>query len=193
MNFEYSYGATPISHDELMDLIPGHLQTQDELNEWEQRNIIEAQKWAFFKKHKNITTIKFCCELHQRMFNHTWKWAGKFRHSNKNIGVAWEQVSTQLKLVLDDVQYQLANDTYQLDEIAMRLHHRLVSVHPFPNGNGRHARLYTDVFLANQKAKKFTWGMYAPEDSTVIRKMYINALREADKGNYKLLSDFVRS
>ncbi len=193
MYFEYAYGATPIDSEEALDLIPSHINTQKELNEWEQRNILEAQKWAFSRKISNMMSIKFCCDLHKRMFNHTWKWAGKFRHTNKNIGVFWEQVPMQLKSLLDDVSYQIDHKIFDIDEIATRFHHRLVSIHPFPNGNGRHARLYTDLILSANNRKRFSWGSHSLDNNTECRKNYIDALRAADQGYYELLLHFTRS
>lgn len=98
----------------------------------------------------------------------------------------------QQKLLLDDVQYQLTNNIYAIDELAARFHHRLVSIHVFPNGNGRHARLYIDTFLMSNGSEKFSWGMLSLAESSYIRKSYINALRAADRGRYDLLYDFVR-
>lgn len=127
------------------------------------------------------------------MFGTTWKWAGKFRHTNKNIGIFWEQIPVQLKLLLDDVIYQVAHDTYSLYEIAIRLHHRLVSIHLFPNGNGRHARLYTDAFLVFNGDSRCTWGSLSVERSAQIRDHYIASLRAVDKGAYNELLTFARS
>lgn len=158
MKLTYPPGATPLNPDEVFDLIPTHISEQNELNEWEQLNILQARKWVFARKRTDILDIQFCQQLHKRMFNETWKWAGKFRKSNKNIGVFWEQVPTQVKLLLDDLKYQLSHSTFPVDEMAARLHHRLALVHPFPNGNGRHARLMADVFLFNQGKKAFSWG-----------------------------------
>ena len=193
MNFDYPYGATPIDLDEAVALIPGHLQTQAELNVWEQKNIIDAQHWAFSRNKSNLLTVTVCRELHKHMFNKTWKWAGKFRHTNKNIGVFWEQISMQLKVLLDDVDFQLKNKSYRLEEIATRLHHRLVAIHAFPNGNGRHGRLYTDMLLVSHGAKKFSWGSALLNENEHARKGYIAALREADKGLFEPLLKFVKS
>jgi Fic-DOC domain mobile mystery protein B len=190
--FKYSKGATPLDPDEAIGLLPKHIATQGQLNEWEQANILDAENLVFARKQSNILTLSFCQKLHKKMFDKTWQWAGQYRHSNKNIGVMWEQVPTQLRLLLDDINFQLEHNTYSLDEIAARFHHRLVFIHPFPNGNGRHARLMTDILLFNGKAKKFTWGQQSLLTNNQTRNDYIDALRAADKGNYDLLLAFVR-
>jgi Fic-DOC domain mobile mystery protein B len=193
VKFTYPPGATPLDPDEAAGLIPSHIVTQSELNEWEQQNILDAQGWSFSRKNSDILRVEYCRALHKKMFDRTWSWAGLFRKSNKNIGVFWEQVPTQLRLLLDDVQYQRDNATYPLDEIAVRFHHRLAWIHPFPNGNGRHARLTADIFLFNHEKKPFTWGKEALTSYGKTRKYYIEALRRADKGDYESLFKFVRS
>ena len=128
------------------------------------------------------------------MFNKTWKWAGQFRKSEKNIGIAWKKIPEMLKALCDDVQYQIKHTTFSHDEIAIRFHHRLVFIHPFPNGNGRHARLAADLLIVQLGDKRFTWGMN--QDLTQegsVRKEYIQALQLADKGDYATLITFARS
>ena len=193
--FEYEFGATPLDPNEVEGLIPSHITNQQQLNEWEQANILEVEEWT--NRHKFITskvlTIEFIRRLHLKMFNKTWRWAGKFRKSNKNIGVHWSHVSTELKNLNEDVKYQIKHDVYPIDEIAARFHHRLVYIHPFANGNGRHARLMSDIFLLSQNHKRFSWGNKS--NFTVlsnIRKKYIQALRAADKMDYSLLIDFLK-
>ena len=127
------------------------------------------------------------------MFQKTWKWAGEFRRSNKNIDCFWENVPSELKKLFDDAQFQLENKSYSVDEIAARFHHRLVFIHPFPKGNGRHARLMTDILLYQQGEKRFTWGRKNLTANNQVRKTYIHALRQADKGDYSALFQFVRT
>ena len=122
-----------------------------------------------------------------------WKWAGLFRSSAKNIGVDPQMITTELKKLLDDVAYHVVNSTFPMDEIAYRFHHRLVWIHPFPNGNGRHARLMTDLLLVQAGRSRFTWGKQKLENDGATRKQYINALRNADKHDYSALAEFVRS
>ena len=109
MKFNYPNGSTPLEHEELVELIPDHITTQEELNAWEEKNILMAQEWAF--KQKEILSVSFIKQLHEHMFNKTWKWAGQFRKSDKNIGVHWSQISTKTKELCDDVHYQLEHNT----------------------------------------------------------------------------------
>ena|SRR3990167_2143413 len=195
MIFEYLPGATPLNPDESAGLIPRHITTQSQLNEWEQNNILDAEKWTIGKKFSlnQIATRNFICNLHRRMFGNTWKWAGDFRQSNKNIGIDWLIISVGLKNLCDDLIFQAQQNVFDMDETAMRFHHRLVLIHPFPNGNGRHARLMTDIFLLSQHCERFLWGDHQTMTSaTVIRKNYIDALRAADRGDYHLLKMFLR-
>lgn len=185
-------GSTPLEPEELDQLIPYHITTQEQLNAWEQANIITAEQWA--SKKKNIVSVNFIKELHRRMFNKTWKWAGKFRFSGKNIGIDWHMIPEELGNLYSDVQYQLANKSFSDDEIAIRMHHRLAWIHPFPNGNGRHARLMADLLIMQRGQPRFSWGasqnLY---EATPIRRKYIEALQFADRGDYSELIAFARS
>ncbi|MBY0544808.1 MAG: mobile mystery protein B [Gammaproteobacteria bacterium] len=195
MNFIYPPGATPIDPDEAEGLKPMHITIQSQLDEWEANNILNAENWAFSnKKHPDFLSIPFICQLHRKMFDETWHWAGKFRKTEKNIGKTLASyVSTDLKNLLDDIKYQLEQHSYPIDEIAYRFHHRLVSIHPFPNGNGRHARLMTDILLVQVGQPRFSWGRIQLSDANMVRKQYIDALKCADNLNYKLLAEFVRT
>lgn len=177
VNFDYPPGTTPLDAAELASLIPGHLTTQAELNEWEQLNIGEGDQWAR-KQRKDILGEDFLRQLHRRMFGETWKWAGEFRKSDKNIGV-------ELRKLLDDVRYQIEHDTYPADEIAIRFQHRLVAIHAFPNGNGRHARMMADLLAERLGQPRFSWGNRRLvndnlTDAPPIRSDYIAALQAAD-------------
>ena len=181
-----------LNPDEAEGLIPNHITIQAQLNEWEQANILEAEMWAFSTKHELLLTNHFLQSLHKRMFDKTWKWAGKFRQSNKNIGTDKTLIQIELKKLLDDIHYQIENSVYVIDEIATRFHHRLVWIHPFANGNGRHARLMTDILLVSQSQPRFSWGRENLYSKSEVRDRYIQALREADKYNYEKLLGFVR-
>lgn len=187
----YPIGATPLETEELADLIPLHITTQEQLNVWEQANIIAAEQWA--KKKKHIVSIDFIKKLHYQMFNKTWKWAGKFRLTGKNIGVVWHIVPEELQKLCLDVLYQLKHHSFSDDEIAIRMHHRLVWIRPFPNGNGRHARLMADLFILQRGQPRFSWGasqnLY---EMGPVRKKYIAALQLADRGDYSELVTFAR-
>lgn len=189
------FGTTPIDPNEMDDLIPTHITTQAELNEWEQTNITDAQLWLNNRQFKldEVLSQVFIKKLHQKMFDNTWRWAGKFRKTNKNIGVDWYAIPVQLKQLFEDVAFQVLHNAYSLDEVAARFHHRLVFVHPFVNGNGRLSRLMTDSFLLSNKQKIFSWGMTNLTNENSLRKQYITALKTADKQDYSLLIDFVRT
>lgn len=189
---EYLPGATPLDADELASLIPKHFTTQSELNEWEQLNIEQGEAWAR-RQRKDILSEAFVRQLHQKMFGETWSWAGNFRKSNKNIGVDWQQISVKLRNLLNDTQYQIEHATYPADEIAARFHHRLVLIHPFPNGNGRHARMMADLLVQKLGQPRFTWGSKSITAENETRPRYITALRAADGGDIKPLLAFVRS
>lgn len=193
MKFEYASGATPLDPDESIGLIPSHITTQGQLNEWEAVNILKAENWLTNSNYEDFLTMDFVQLLHKKMFDDTWNWAGTFRKTLKNIGVEPFNIPTNLKILLDDTAYQVIHNTYPIDEIAYRFHHRLVLTHPFPNGNGRHSRLITDVLLTKAGQSRFTWGKQHLEKESITRTQYIAALQNADKGNYTLLAKFVRS
>jgi Fic-DOC domain mobile mystery protein B len=194
IEFNYPEGATPLNADEVEGLLPTHITTRAELDRWEQDNINEALAWIEEHATKDILNESFMKLLHYKMFCNVWKWAGKFRQSEKNIGVPWYNISIELKKLCDDVKYWIENKTFVEDEIATRFHHRLVSIHLFSNGNGRHARLIADLLLENILDKPpFTWGNANLIKSGDDRKRYIESLIAADRGEYKQLLEFVRS
>lgn len=187
-------GATPLDADEAADLIPSHIETLDELNAWEQENIVVALHWATRRRSTAQTlTVEFIRELHRRMFGDTWKWAGRFRRTAKNVGVPAARIAEQLKDLLDDTSGWIEHGTYATDEIAARFHHRLIAIHPFPNGNGRHARMITDTLLVSLGAAPFTWGFRIGDEASDVRASYLRALRDADGQDYARLLKFVRS
>ncbi|MBL7671214.1 MAG: mobile mystery protein B [Bdellovibrionaceae bacterium] len=193
--FEITYppGATALDPNELVGLVPNYISTQWDLNHLERENILVAATWALGKSNHDCMNISFCLDLHKRMFSRVWKWAGKTRLTDKNIGVPKEQIFTKLKLLFDDTEFWIQEKTYGFDEIAARFHHRLVAIHTFPNGNGRHARLMTEVIQIVNGETPFTWGssdLYSSESET--RKDYLAALRRADKGDFDALIEFVR-
>jgi Fic-DOC domain mobile mystery protein B len=184
-------GATPLDPDEARALIPRHIATQAELNEWEHDNIVEGERWAFARRRKDLLTADFLKRLHRKMFGATWKWAGQWRTSEKNIGIAPEHIPVAVRELLQDVAAQVDGHNYPIREVAARLHHRLVQIHPFPNGNGRLARTYADLLLSSQGEERFRWGegdLVAPGD---VRERYIAALRAADAREYGPLLQFL--
>lgn len=145
MIIKYPEGATPLDPSEISDLIPKYVKSHQQLNRWEKKNIAAADKWSL--KQKEILSLSFIKELHSRMFNQTWRWAGKFRSSEKNIGISWPRIPAEIQKLCDDVRYHVDHAIFPPDEIAMRFHYRLVWIHSFPNGNGRHARLMADLLI----------------------------------------------
>lgn len=189
-----SGGNTPLSPDELADLIP-NLATRQELNEWERENILLARDWAIGDRTSAIdmASDKYIRKLHGKMFGQTWKWAGEYRCTEKNIGVPFHEIRESVGTLLGDVRYWIENNTYSLDEIAVRFHHRLALIHPFPNGNGRHARLIADILATKLGRPAFTWGLVSLVKEGEARKQYLEAIRTADKGDIQPLLKFARS
>lgn len=194
MQFDYPAGATPLDPEEADGLKLRHITTRGELDRWEQENIQDAIAWLDRRRKLDVLTEDFICLLHQKMFGKVWKWAGAFRRSNKNIGVDRFMVGVELRQLLDDVRYWIEHNSFSSDEIAYRFHHKLVWIHLFPNGNGRHSRLITDTLLTKILGEEpFTWGGESLSNATQTRKQYISALRAADHNDYTELSAFVRS
>lgn len=194
MMFKYPPGATPIDPDEALGLIPKHILTQAQLNAWEELNITEGATWINRQKITQRLNESLVRELHKRMFNQTWQWAGSFRKSDKSIGVDWRQISLTLRDLLDNTAYQIEHQVMPIDEIVLRFHHRLVLIHAFPNGNGRHARLMADALIMNLGRSRFSWGgdtLIATPGIT--RQNYLSALRAADLGDIEPLLKFARS
>jgi len=184
--------STPLTAEEREGLIPSYVTLRRELNEAEQANILEAEQWAFSRK-RNVLDERFLTDLHKRMFGRVWRWAGKFRHTERNVGVDSYRIATDLRKLLDDSRYWIEHNTYPLDEISARFHHRLVYIHPFPNGNGRHARLATDLLLVALGQSRFSWGRTSLVNPGETRHAYVVALRAADGRDIRPLLEFVRS
>ena len=188
-------GATPLDPDEAEGLLPSHITTQDDLNAWEQLNIAGAETWAMSRRRRlaaTVLTCEFAEELHRRMFDRTWTWAGTYRRTGKNIGVPANQVRVALRQRLADAAFWRAEEVYELDEIAARLHYQLVLVHPWPNGNGRWARMMADTLLHAEGQPRFSWGGGDLMRATSARTDYLAALRAADLGNLAPILAFVR-
>lgn len=187
-------GATPLDADELGGLIPTHLANRSQLNEWEQRNIEAALLWLARQRRPRPLEEPWLRRVHREMFGQTWRWAGTYRSSDKSIGADWRQIRMQLPSLLADIAYQMEHQVSDADRIAVSFHHRLVAIHPFPNGNGRHARLMADVLIEQLGQPRFTWGGSSSlVDPTALRSAYISALRQADRGDLNPLQDFARA
>jgi Fic-DOC domain mobile mystery protein B len=189
-----SDGNTPLSPEELADLIP-NLATKEELNEWERENILLGREWATSDRTAPLQMVsdQYIRKLHERMFDETWKWAGLYRLTEKNIGVPVHEIRESLMQLFGDVRYWIENKTYSPDETAVRFHHRLVSIHAFPNGNGRHARLIADVLVMKLGNPAFTWGSANLAEEGAARTRYLEAIRAADDGEIQPLLQFARS
>jgi Fic-DOC domain mobile mystery protein B len=190
--FDADDAATPLMPAERDGLIPTHITLRSELNELEQQNIAEADRWAFSRQHK-ILREPFLRNLHRRMFNRVWRWAGKYRASERNLGIESYRVEPELRQIIDDAQYWIDHQSYPTDEAAVRFHHRLVVVHPFPNGNGRWSRLAGDLLATQQGGARFTWGSASLQSEGGVRRAYIDALKAADQHDLEPLIAFARS
>jgi Fic-DOC domain mobile mystery protein B len=194
----YEEGQTPLDEEEKEGLLIPSVTTRSELNEIEQRNIEEAVRWTIERRKKftaeEILTERFIKELHRKMLGNVWKWAGHFRQSNKNIGVDKYQIGVELWTLLNDCRFWIGDKSLSEDEIAIRFKHRIVSIHCFVNGNGRHSRLIADVIVDKIFGREvFTWGEKNLIYRREFRLIYINALRAADHGNYQPILTFARS
>jgi len=183
--------ATPLTPEEMRDLIPAHIAYRRELNEAEQENIVRAQEWALSRRRDPLSE-KFVKDLHRRMLGDVWRWAGKFRASARNMGIDYWQIPVALRQLLDDAQAWIEYNAYPPDEIAVRFHHRLVQIHPFPNGNGRHSRLMADLLAIQLGRERFSWGRGSLRTAGAARARYVEALRAADDHEIGLLLAFAR-
>ncbi len=196
LDLEYINGQTPLDEEEKEGLLIPSIATRGELDEFEQQNIEQAILWTLKRSFKPevVFTEEFLKVVHSRMYGNVWAWAGSFRKTDKNIGIDKWKISTELKALLDDVKYWYDNSTYSADECVIRFKHRLVSVHCFPNGNGRHSRLMADIIIEkNFKQPVYTWGAASLVKQSDQRASYLNALKAADKGDIQPLIQFARS
>jgi Fic-DOC domain mobile mystery protein B len=195
MKINYIEGQTPLEEDELADLKLSHITNQEELNYWEFKNIRSAEEWA----HKNIPddflSEVYIRKLHEKIFGDVWKWGGIYRKTRKNVGIDAAQIATEIKNLADSTKAWLKHKSYPPLELAIRFHHRVVFIHPFPNGNGRQGRLLTDVLVKKELSiPALTWGSgQSIEKEGSIRNQYVEALRTGDKGNFDPLLTFATS
>lgn len=191
--FEEPEGATPLDPDEKEGLKIPDIKTRAELNELEQANIEEGLRWLARQRNPDVLSFDFIFKLHLKLFGDVWTWAGEQRNSEKTIGVAPHQITTELKKLIDDAKFWLEHNTYPSRELALRFHHRLVWIHCFPNGNGRHARIMADAILTKVfKESPINWGVSDLEVDSDARKKYIASLRKADGQDYSLLLEYVK-
>ena len=187
-------GATPLTPDDLAGLIPEHVSTRDELNAWEQENVLHALDRLRRRRPGEILDDAFLRQLHAWMFGDTWSWAGTYRRRETNIGVDPAQIATSVRQLCDNYRHQRDAGNFDAAELAIRFHRDLVWIHPFPNGNGRHSRLAADLLSESLGGKAFTWGGVAELESPgVKRDEYLEALRKADRGDFDALIAFAVS
>jgi Fic-DOC domain mobile mystery protein B len=190
--FEQPDGATPLTPEEQRNLIPAHIAYRRELNEAEQENIARAQDWALARRRDPLSE-KFVTDLHKQMLGDVWRWAGKFRTRERNLGIPFYEIPLAVRQLLDDGKAWIEYKAYPPDEIALRLHHRLVQIHPFPNGNGRHSRLMADLLVMRLGCERFSWGSANLQVAGDVRGRYIAALKSADNHDIGPLLEFARS
>jgi len=196
LELEYTYGQTPLEEEEKEGLLIKHITTKRELDEFEQQNIEKAIEWVITRKFtiENVLNEGFILDLHKRMFGDVWSWAGKFRTSNKNIGVDKLLISTSLFQLNENCKYWIQNNTFMPDNIAIEYKHQIVKIHPFANGNGRHSRLMADIIIEKFLGGEiFTWGKVSLIQKSDKRTKYIDSIKVADKGDIKPLIEFARS
>lgn len=198
MRSDLPEGATPLDPDETEGLLQPHVMTRGELDELEEENIQLGLEWAMRvavlgRKRVDGLTEAFLYELHQRMFGEVWAWAGEIRRTNKNIGVDKISIRVEVRNLVEDARFWRENRVYGLDELAVRFHHRLAWIHPFPNGNGRHARMMADLIVQQVGRPPFSWGSGRLTATSALRSSYISALRAADRGDIRPLIEFARS
>ncbi len=195
LELQYNEGQTPLDEEEKEGLKIKTIFTQGDLDEFEQLNIEKAIEWTIHANlnAERILTEKFIKDVHKKMYGDVWKWAGHFRLTDKNIGVNWTQIGIELKNLIDDIKYWIKNKTFSPEEIAIRFKHRIVSIHCFPNGNGRHSRMMADIIIESIFGKEiFSWHKSNMVKADETRKAYIKALREADNGNIIPLIKFAK-
>lgn len=191
--FQEDDGNTPLTHEERLGLIPSYITLRGELNEVEQINITQGERWAFSRS-RNVLDEAFMRELHRRMFGEVWKWAGEYSKENsRRIGSDSFMIAIDLRAHIEEVAYWIDHASYPPDEIALHFHHRLTQIHPFPNGNGRFSRMAADLLITRLGAEQFTWGRVSLIEPGEARRHYIDALRAADNYAIEPLLAFARS
>jgi Fic-DOC domain mobile mystery protein B len=194
--FQEPADATALSPDQRRGLIQTWISHHAELNRAEEENILSGTAWV--RRRRGLGPVdllndEFAKALHKRMFGDVWSWAGKYRDSESNIGVLPHLISTEVPTLFNDARYWVDHATYQPDELAVRVHHRLVAIHPFPNGNGRHTRLMADLLVERLGRQPFSWGGGSLAEVSELRTIYIAALKSADNHDIEPLLHFARS
>lgn len=182
-------GETPL--DDISGLIP-KITTRVELDSEEAKNISNAfLKYLLLPSvAKNIQFDEpFLRQVHIDMLGNVWTWAGTYRTTQTSIGIEANKIQHKLYQLMDDLKTW--TEFWEYKETATKLHHMLVIIHPFLNGNGRWARLVTDIWLASQGHETLEWGNENLVDVNNDRSEYILALKETDKGDLERLQKFM--
>jgi len=193
--FEYEDGQTPLSEEEKEGILSKTISTHGDLDELEQANIESALLWVKGKKFnkEEVLSEDFIKKLHKKMFGDVWRWAGDFRRSEKNIGISWTSIGVELRKLLDNTLFLIENEVLPSDEIAIDFKHKLVNIHCFPNGNGRHSRMMADIIIEKiYEETIFSWNSSNMVKADETRANYINAIRKGDDGDIKPLIEFAR-
>ena len=191
--FHEEEGTTPLTHEERLGLVPSYITQRGELNEAEQINITEGERWAFSRP-RDVLDERFLCDLHRRMFGKVWRWAGDYsRERNRRLGSDSYNIPIDLRALMGEVRYWIEHESYPPDEIALRFHHRLTQIHPFPNGNGRFSRTAADLLITRLGGQRFSWGRINLVNANATRRDYIGALQAADNHTLEPLLAFARS
>lgn len=194
--FQEPDGATALSPEQRRGLLQTWITNRADLNTAEAQNILSGTAWARRRrglKPQDILNDPYAKALHKQMFGDVWSWAGKYRERESNIGIKPHLISTEVAALFDDALYWLEHHTYEPDELAVRRHHRLVAIHPFPNGNGRHTRLVADLLVERLGREPFTWGRRSLAEVSQLRSSYVAALKAADNHTIEPLLKFARS
>ncbi len=185
-------GHTELFEEDRLGLIPTYIATRGELFDAEQRNIAQA----LLRREPAAAALlddAYLRRLHKAMFNQVWNWAGRYRIRETNIGIAPERISSEMRNLVEDTKAWVEYGTFGPDEIAVRFHHRLVAIHAFPNGNGRHGRVAADYLVTSLNGEPFSWGARLDVDTDELRTAYLSALRRGDDGEVAELLIFARS
>ncbi len=185
-------GHTPLTEEDRMGLIPSYIGTRGDLFDAEERNIA----YALLRQPPTVADLLddlYLRDLHRAMFGQVWEWAGQYRIRQTNIGIEPDRIPAAVRLLVGDVAAWVEHQTYEPDETCVRFHHRLVSIHPFPNGNGRHSRICADYLRIALGETPFSWGLHLDVTTEQLRGYYHAALRAADAGDVRELMIFARS
>lgn len=181
------YGATPVDEESREQLQPPHhgIKTLAELNALEAGNIARGLLWLRLElpSTDDLLDQYVLRQVHRYMFGDVWTWAGAIRVREMSIGIAPDQIQEQWKMILDDTKWHVENRTWSPAETVLRAHHRTVQIHPFVNGNGRHARLIADELAESLGLgpDAFSWGRQLDVDTGDMRAEYLSALRRMDE------------